>query len=61
MFAAAEEDAGDGSSKLHVRIKQRGGRKITTFIEGCPDNLDIKAICKVSYFSNVIRLIVPGI
>jgi len=45
-FAEAEGGGGD-SSKVHIRVQQRNGRKCITLIEGLADDLDIKRICKV--------------
>jgi translation initiation factor 1 len=45
-FAEAEGDGGD-SSKVHIRVQQRNGRKCITLIEGLAEDLDIKRICKV--------------
>ena len=45
-FAEAEEEGGD-TSKIHIRVQQRNGRKCITLIEGLAEDLDIKRICKV--------------
>lgn len=34
------------NSKIHIRIKQRNGKKSNTFIENIPSDLDIEHIAK---------------
>ena len=35
-----------GSSKIHIRVQQRNGRKSITTIQGLDADLDLKRICK---------------
>jgi len=51
-FAEAEGGGGD-SSKVHIRVQQRNGRKCITLIEGLAEDLDIKRICKVRHVCHV--------
>jgi len=47
-FKDADDGTGKGKhhEKIHVRVQQRNGRKCITTVQGLPDDLDIKRICK---------------
>lgn len=42
----AKSDQGKDTSKIHVRVQQRNGRKCITTVQGLADDLDIKRIAK---------------
>mmetsp|Transcript_1100 Transcript_1100/g.1108 ORF Transcript_1100/g.1108 Transcript_1100/m.1108 type:complete len:107 (+) Transcript_1100:68-388(+) len=44
----ADNSAGKdhSSTKIHVRVQQRNGRKCITTIQGLPDDLDLKKIAR---------------
>jgi translation initiation factor 1 len=42
----ADNQAGNQTDKVHVRVQQRNGRKCITTVAGLADDLDIKRICK---------------
>ena len=42
----AKSEKGKDSSKIHVRMQQRNGRKCITTVQGLADDLDIKRIAK---------------
>ncbi len=43
---ASRDGEGKDSSKIHVRVQQRNGRKCITTIQGLADDLDIKKISR---------------
>jgi len=45
-FDDANDESGVGSSKVHVRVQQRNGRKCISTVQGLADDLDIKRILK---------------
>jgi len=44
-FSTKEGDNKD-SSKIHIRVQQRSGRKCLTTVQGLADDLDIKRIAR---------------
>ena len=50
-----EEDEKD-SSKIHVRMQQRNGRKCITTVQGLADDLDIKVSVFSYNWENVLNL-----